>query len=149
MEAIIKACFLEFGMPLEGTAYADAETPFMYESYQKENEVYYVIADEKSNEILGGAGIKPLKDFKGNVCELQKMYFSPKIRGLGYGKRLMQYCLDFAEEAGYGAVYLETFPSLTKAIAMYHSFGFKTLDSALGNTGHCACDIWMLKNLEK
>ena len=41
--------------------------------------VYYVVTKEK--KILGGGGIAPLKDGDPSVCELQKMYFSPKARG--------------------------------------------------------------------
>lgn len=43
IEAVIKACFHEFNIPLEGTAYTDIETSRMYESYQDHNAVYYVI----------------------------------------------------------------------------------------------------------
>ena len=60
LEAVIKACFPEFGIPMVGTAYEDAETPRMFESYQGEREVYFVVS--RADEILGGAGIKPLQD---------------------------------------------------------------------------------------
>ena len=148
IEAIIKSCFIEFGMPLEGTAYQDAETPFMYESYGGDREVYYVVENTNTNEVLGGAGIKPLKDFEGNVCELQKMYFSSKLRGLGLGSKIIDKCLKFATVSDYDQVYLETFPTLETAISLYKRFGFETLQKPLGNTGHCACDIWMIKELK-
>lgn len=148
IEAIIKNCFVEFKMPMKGTAYEDAETPFMYESYQNEREIYFVVANENTHEVLGGGGIKPLKGFDGNVCELQKMYFSSKLRGKGFAPLMIKKCLEFAEQAGYQKVYLETFLTLEKAIQLYKNFGFKELESSLGNTGHCACDIWMIKKLK-
>lgn len=145
LEAVIRACFPEFGLPLEGTAYADEETPRMYENYQNTNDIYFVV--EHKNEILGGAGIKPLKDYEDHVCELQKMYFSPKVRGLGIGKKMFQKCLDAAKNLGYKKCYLESASQLKAAIHIYEQFGFKHLDAPLGNTGHFSCGVWMIKDL--
>lgn len=113
IEQIIRACFHEFKIPLEGTAYSDEETPRMYESYQNDNDVYFVI--EHDGEILGGGGIKPLKDFEEDVCEIQKMYFSPKVRGKGYGRLLFENCLSAAKNLGYKQCYLESTPQLKAA----------------------------------
>ncbi len=145
VERVIRSCFPEFKLPLEGTAYADAETPRMYESYQADNEVYYVI--EEDGEVVGGAGIKPLKDFESDVCELQKMYFLTKVRGKGYGKQLFTKCLKAAKDLGYKQCYLESASQLQAAIHIYESFGFKHLDGPLGNTGHYSCGVWMIKDL--
>ena len=62
IESVIRGCFHEFKIPLVGTAYEDEETPNMFESYQSENDIYFVI--EHEGEVLGGGGIKPLKDFE-------------------------------------------------------------------------------------
>lgn len=145
LEQVIRACFPEFEIPLEGTAYSDKETPRMFESYQNSNEVYFVI--DSDGEILGGGGVKPLKDFEADVCEIQKMYFSPKVRGKGYGKLLFGKCIEAAKELGYKQCYLESAPQLKAAIHIYESYGFKHLQSALGNTGHFSCGVWMIKNL--
>ncbi|WP_223551793.1 GNAT family N-acetyltransferase [Aestuariivivens sp. NBU2969] len=145
IEAVIRACFHEFKIPLEGTAYSDSETPRMYESYQKDNEVYYVV--ECNGEVLGGGGIKPLKDFDGTVCEIQKMYFSPAVRGKGYGRQLFEKCMQSAKSLGYKQCYLESASQLKAAIHIYESYGFRYLDKALGNTGHYSCGVWMIKNL--
>ena len=145
LEQVIRACFPEFEIPLEGTAYSDKETPRMFESYQNSNEVYFVI--DSDGEILGGGGVKPLKDFEADLCEIQKMYFSPKVRGKGYGKLLFGKCIEAAKELGYKQCYLESAPQLKAAIHIYESYGFKHLQSALGNTGHFSCGVWMIKNL--
>lgn len=145
IEQVIRACFHEFKIPLKGTAYEDEETPRMYESYQNSNEIYYVI--DVNGEVLGGGGVKPLKDFEGDVCEIQKMYFSPKIRGKGYGKMLFEKCIQTAKDLGYKQCYLESASQLKAAIHIYESFGFKHLDGALGNTGHFSCGVWMIKDL--
>ena len=69
---VIRTVLVELGVPKVGTAYEDDETPKMFESYQNNNDVYYVVED--NGEIIGGGGVKPLKDFEGHVCEIQKMY---------------------------------------------------------------------------
>ncbi|MDO7172850.1 GNAT family N-acetyltransferase [Mariniflexile sp. AS56] len=145
LEEVIRGCFHEFKIPLEGTAYSDKETPRMYESYQNDNDVYFVIDDD--GEILGGGGVKPLKDFESDVCEIQKMYFSPKVRGKGYGRALFGKCMEAAKSLGYKQCYLESAPQLKAAIHIYESYGFKHLQGALGNTGHFACGVWMVKDL--
>ena len=145
IEAVIRDCFPEFNLPLKGTAYEDPETKKMFESYQNSNETYFVL--EYNGGIIGGAGIKPLKGLETSVCELQKMYFSPKFRGLGAGKRLFQKCLDEAKGLGYKKVYIETIKELEAAVHIYESFGFTHLDEPLGETGHFSCGIWMVKNV--
>ncbi len=145
LEQVIRACFHEFEIPLEGTAYSDAETPRMYESYQNVNDVYYVV--ERNGEILGGGGVKPLRDFEDDVCEIQKMYFLPKVRGQGYGKTLFEKCLLAAKDLGYKKCYLESASQLKAAIHIYESYGFSHLPNALGNTGHYSCGVWMIKDL--
>ncbi|MGC6430481.1 MAG: GNAT family N-acetyltransferase [Jejuia sp.] len=145
LEAVIRACFHEFKIPLEGTAYEDPETKQMYESYQNDNDIYFIV--EKDGEVLGGAGIKPLRDFDDNFCELQKMYFSPKVRGKGFGRLMFEKCLKVAKDLGYEKCYLESAPQLKAAIHIYESYGFKHLEASLGNTGHCSCSVWMIKDL--
>ena len=132
-------------MPKVGTAYEDAATDLMFESYQKEKAVYFVI--EKEGKIIGGAGISQLDNYDGNICEFQKMYFLPETRGLGLGTKLINACLKKAKEFGYEQCYLETMPYMTAAQALYKKNGFISLDKPVGNTGHYSCNVWMLKDL--
>ncbi|MBU2951644.1 GNAT family N-acetyltransferase [Tamlana agarivorans] len=145
IEQVIRSCFYEFEIPLEGTAYTDPDTQNMFGAYQGEKEIYLVV--ELNGEVLGGCGIKPLKDYETEICEIQKMYFSPKVRGKGLGRTLIQNCIKKAQDFGYKKCYLESAPQLKAAIRIYEDNGFKHLDSALGNTGHHACGIWMIKDL--
>ncbi len=145
LEQVIRDCFYEFEIPLEGTAYSDDETSKMYESYQNSNDIYYVI--DSDGDILGGGGVKPLTGFEDKVCEIQKMYFSPKVRGRGYGKLMFEKCLESAKLLGYKQCYLESASQLKAAIHIYESYGFKHLERAMGGTGHYSCGVWMIKNL--
>lgn len=146
IEKVIKDIFPEFNMPMVGTAYEDKETPRMFESYQGKKEVYYII--EENGTVVGGGGIKPLRDFETEVCELQKMYYSPTIRGKGLGKKMFNKCMQAAKDLGYKKCYLESALQLKSAIHIYENNGFIHLDKPLGNTGHYSCGVWMIKDLE-
>ena len=141
----IRDVLIEFGVPKVGTAYADKILDTLFEYYNTEKAVYYVI--EHKGEIFGGAGIKQLENYKGNVCELQKMYFLPQARGIGLGSLMMSTCLNKAKEFGFEACYLETLPYMEDARKLYRKVGFKDLDAPMGDTGHYSCNLWMLKQL--
>jgi len=145
IEQIIKAIFPEFNLPLVGTAFEDVETPRMFESYQGEKEVYFVV--EANAVVLGGGGIKPLKGFEKDICELQKVYFPPEARGKGYGKMIFDRCLDAARDFGYKQCYLESASQMEVAVNMYEKAGYKHLEGPLGETGHFSCGVWMIKDL--
>lgn len=142
---IIREILIEFGVPKVGTAYADKILDTLYEAYDTEKAVYFVI--EKDGEIYGGSGIKQLANYEGNVCELQKMYFLPEVRSVGLGSKMMEICLQKAKEFGFEYCYLETLPYMASARKLYRKVGFKDLDAPMGDTGHYSCNLWMLKKL--
>lgn len=141
----IRTVLVEFGVPKVGTAYADKILDTLYEAYDTEKAVYFVI--EKDSKIYGGAGIKQLNNYEGNVCELQKMYFLPEARGAGFGSKMMEICLNKAREFGFEHCYLETLPYMEEARKLYRKVGFVDLDAPMGDTGHYSCNLWMLKKL--
>lgn len=142
---VIRKILIEFGVPKVGTAYADKILDTLYEAYDTEKAIYYVI--EKEGKIFGGAGIKQLDNYNGNVCELQKMYFLPEARGIGLGSKMMETCLQKAKEFGFEQCYLETLPYMEDARKLYRKVGFNDLDAPMGDTGHYSCNLWMLKDL--
>jgi len=141
----IREVLIEYGVPKVGTAYADTILDTLSEAYNDKKSIYYVI--EKDAKIYGGAGIKQLYNYKGNVCELQKMYFMPAARGIGLGSKMMQICLEKATNFGFDHCYLETLPYMEEARKLYRKVGFKDLEAPMGDTGHYSCNLWMLKNL--
>ncbi len=142
---VIRAILIEFGVPKVGSVYADKILDTLYETYDIEKAIYWVI--EKDNKIYGGAGINQLDNYNGNVCELQKMYFMPEARGIGLGSKMIDFCLQKAKEFGYEQCYLETLPYMEDARKLYRKVGFKNLDTPLGDTGHYSCNLWMIKDL--
>jgi putative acetyltransferase len=141
----IRSVLIEYGVPKVGTAYADKILDTLFEAYTTDNAIYFVV--EKNGEILGGAGVKQLENYKGRVCELQKMYFLPEARGIGLGNKMMDICLKKAKEFGFEHCYLETLPYMQDARKLYRKVGFKDLDAPMGDTGHYSCNLWMLKDL--
>jgi DNA-binding MarR family transcriptional regulator/GNAT superfamily N-acetyltransferase len=70
-------------------------------------------------------GCGALKLHGGGPAELKRMWVSAAARGLGIGRRLLQELEREAAAAGAGAVRLETNRSLTEAIALYRSAGYR------------------------
>ena len=147
LEHIIKSSLVEFGLPIIGTAYEDKDTQLMYEAYQGDREVYFVLED--NDNVVGGGGIKALQDNNDNICELQKMYFAPEARGKGYGKIMFDKCMEASKKFGFTQCYLESASELKAAIHIYEKNGFKHLEGPLGGTGHYSCGTWMLKKLNE
>jgi putative acetyltransferase len=144
---IVKDTLAEFGANHPNTVYYDPTTDALYELFQKEGAAYYVA--ELNGEIIGGGGIYPTDALPAGTCELVKMYLLPQARGLGLGRTLIEKSLEFAQQAGYKQVYLESMPELKQALTIYARFGFEYLKGPMGNSGHTGCSLWMLKSLEE
>jgi len=142
---LIRSVFDEMEIPKVGTAYEDPCLDLMFEEYNKPQSVYLVVENE--GKIVGSAGIAPLENCNSKICELQKMYFLPETRGLGIGSQMMEKCLQEARNFGFEKCYIETMPFMHAAQKLYKKSGFEYLDAPMGNTGHCSCPVWMLKNL--
>lgn len=142
---VIRSVLLEFGVPKVGTAYEDVALDCMTKTYNKATSTYFVIDD--SGKIIGGAGVAQLDNYKGKVCELQKMYFLPEARGKGLGRKMMDICLQKAKQLGFEQCYLETLPYMEDARKLYSKVGFESLCEPMGDTGHYSCNLWMLKDL--
>ncbi|MEC5167002.1 putative acetyltransferase [Flavobacterium sp. PL11] len=142
---LIRAVFDEMAIPKVGTAYEDPCLDFMYEEYNKPRSAYYIV--EHNGTVVGCAGIAQLENEANIVCELQKMYFSPQIRGLGIGSEMMSVCMQTAIALGYQSCYLETMPFMLDAQKLYKKSGFENISAPMGSTGHVSCPVWMLKTL--
>ena len=142
---LIRKVLVDIGVPKVGTAYADKTLDTMFEAYDKPKATYFVV--EENDVIIGCAGVAPLDNYKGNVCELQKMYFLEEARGRGIGTRMIQVCLDTAKTYGFEKCYLETMPYMKAAQELYKKNGFEYIKERMGDTGHYSCPVWMLKNL--
>jgi putative acetyltransferase len=143
--AVVRSVLIDFNVPKEGTAYADPQLDYMFETYNLPNSAYFIIKSE--GRIVGGAGIAPLENGEANTCELQKMYFLPEARGRGLGAKIMDICLKKAIKYDFEKCYLETMSYMEAAQKLYQNTGFQYLDAPMGDTGHTNCGVWMIKEL--
>lgn len=142
---VIRDTLTEFGANHPNTVFTDPTTDALFDLFRMPGSVYYVA--EEGKRILGGGGIYPSKGLDTDTCELVKMYLVPDARGFGLGKQMIEMALAYAKNHGYAHVYIETMPELKKAMGIYERFGFRYIKGPLGNTGHCGCSVWMLKDL--
>ncbi len=145
---IIRGVMTEFACVGDGYSINDPEVDHMFEAYNMDKAAFYVIENESTKKLLGCGGIAQLKDAPRTTCELQKMYFLKELRGYGMGQRLLEICLSMATELGYTQCYLETTKRMTAANKLYQKNGFLPLAQAEGNTGHCGCDSFYMKELK-
>ncbi|OAL79311.1 acetyltransferase [Acinetobacter sp. SFB] len=144
---IIREVSQEFGLsPESGFAVADPILDNLYTVYHQPNAQYWVIENDQG-KILGGGGLSPLKGDP-SILEIQKMYFLPEARGLGFAKHILEKAFQFTLQNGFQSCYLETTKELWQAVKLYEKLGFEYLNYPKGNTGHShACEIWMEKRL--
>ncbi len=145
--AIIREVMPEFGCVGEGFSIQDPEVDAMFEAFQAPKRAFYVVSDTMG-QLFGCGGYAPLAGGEHPaVCELQKMYFLPSIRGLGLGKALLEKCMHAALQDGYKQMYLETVSQMQAAGKLYRKLGFEPIPRPMGATGHGGCDVFMLRSL--
>lgn len=144
---VIREVSKEFGLaPESGFAVADPILNDLYQVYAQPNAQYWIIEDA-NGRVVGGGGLSPLQG-DATVLEIQKMYFLPELRGLGFAKKILEKFFEFAQQQGFQSCYLETTQDLWQAIKLYEKLGFEHLSQPKGNTGHShVCEVWMLKTL--
>ncbi|MCE2927837.1 MAG: GNAT family N-acetyltransferase [Rickettsiales bacterium] len=145
MADIVRKVMTEFGCTADGFAIHDPELDNLSDAYDHARSRYFVI--EVGGKVVGGGGVSPLRGTYQNICELQKFYVLPEHRGKGYGRTLLDSCLEFAREQQFQRCYLETVQQMHAADSLYRKAGFEPITMPLGNTGHHACDRWYARIL--
>ena len=74
-----------------------------------------------SGKALGCVAFRPESE---DVCEMKRLYVSPKARGMQVGKALCLRLMTIAQQRGYGKMRLDTHPSMTSAQKLYRELGF-------------------------
>ncbi|HCS3080746.1 TPA: GNAT family N-acetyltransferase, partial [Shigella flexneri] len=95
--SVIRQVYAEYGLTADkGYTVADPNLDELYQVYSQPGHAYWVV--EYNGEVVGGGGIAPLTGSEADICELQKMYFLPAIRGKGLAKKLALMAMEQARE---------------------------------------------------
>ncbi|MEE3897239.1 GNAT family N-acetyltransferase [Priestia megaterium] len=144
VKEIIQNSLKSLGLAIPGTAYFDPQLNDLHQYYTNLKHANYWVV-EIEGEVVGGIGIGPFNEHD-NVCELQKLYLTPKTQGLGLAKKLMETALSFASKH-YAKCYLETQHELKAACKLYEKFEFTLLPEPLLGSEHSAMNAWYIKEL--
>jgi ribosomal protein S18 acetylase RimI-like enzyme len=81
-----------------------------------------LIARGMDSDPLGCVGLRPIAP--DGCCEMKRLYVSPRARGLGLGKALVDAIVAEAIRIGYREMRLDTLPTMGEAIGLYRKAGF-------------------------
>lgn len=143
--SVIRKSLEEYGENKPGTVYTDPTTDDLYFLFQTPKSFYLVAEDD--GKVVGGCGIFPTKGLPEGYGELVKLYLDRVYRSLGLGKLLMEKSIEYSKEMNYTHLYLESIPALNQAVDLYEKMGFEKINQRIGDSGHFACNLWMVKKL--
>lgn len=81
---------------------------------------FYVL-ETAEGQIVGTVGIAPLSL---KTCELRKMYLTPRLRGRGFGAKLLKHAIAKARSQGFSHMELNTKRIMEEAIGLFTKYGF-------------------------
>ncbi|MBS0320662.1 MAG: GNAT family N-acetyltransferase [Proteobacteria bacterium] len=86
----------------------------------------------RSGKPLGCIALRPLAG-SADRGEIKRLYVLAAARGLGLGRRLAQQVIADAAAIGYRALVLDTLGTMTAALALYRSLGFRDIPAYYDN----------------
>ena len=93
---------------------------------------------EAAGQVVGCVAVMEHPD---GLCQLRWFLLRPTFRGVGLGGQLLKKALQFARNAGYCNIFLETTDDQQAAIAIYEKLGFQ-------KTGSTPNDTWGVQHTE-
>ena len=83
---------------------------------------------EDDHEVAGCIALRPILALESGACEVKRLYVRPAYRGLGLAHALLDAAEEYARNAGYEAIYLDTFDALTVATRFYAQRGYEPIE---------------------
>lgn len=78
-----------------------------------------------SEQLAGCVGLRAVAAERGHIAELKRLFVRQELRGYAIGRQLVLAALDYARDAGFKTVRLDTFEGMTVARHLYETLGFR------------------------
>jgi len=82
----------------------------------------FIVLDDRGT-VRGTHAVLPLEE--PGVCTFRRLYLARELRGGGWGRRLMQWAMDWAIEAGFQRIELWSDTRFTRAHRFFERSGFR------------------------
>ena len=110
----------EYGLDTTFEAYV--AKPLAEFTLNQDNPRHRIWVVEKDGVVCGSAAVV---EHSQEEAQFRWLILSREARGLGLGRRLIEWALRFCRDQGYRSVFLWTFSELEAAAHLYRSHGFK------------------------
>ncbi|MBS1494246.1 MAG: GNAT family N-acetyltransferase [Bacteroidetes bacterium] len=110
----------ECGYGLQFEAYVAEGLTEFFKNYNPDKERMWIC--EHNNKIIGSL---LLMDRGNDTAQLRYYILEPEYRGIGLGRKLMDFFMEFLKEKNYRQCYLWTTNELKSAAALYIKYGFE------------------------
>lgn len=129
IQNVILSSFIEFSKDLPAEGWHDYKLNIA-EAVNVSPIAHRIVA-ECNGEIIGsvflyrnGSDAYGTNDLQINDPVIRLLAVKPNARGLGIGRKLIQYCINIGKQQGAAMIYLHTSDMMAHAVALYEKLGF-------------------------
>ena len=116
--ALIGAIFTEYGMTFDPPGY-DADLLHIEAKYDVAGGAFWVM--EEDGHVVGTVAVVPVS---ASEVEIKRVYLAARLRGQGWGRRLVEHAIAWAATRGYRRACLWSDVRLDRAHVVYQRIGF-------------------------